>query len=458
MIVNPRLIDYFGLSFTQEDVDFVIPHLREDIPLAIDPFLLWKSERGEYRELHAQLVAFFDGVRDLELAGDGLHARQMLAACTEPRALGLGYAKGSKRGSSVGPGLADRLIEVYREIPDLAARKLDHLEMLTLLVPGIAEDRISDITAAVLHRFLIDFTRDRAQRHGIPMKLFNVPNVWDAARKTWRPDRAELPFNPLDDTPLLFAPLDLLRHLPWISYEDYYRSGYARLVLPPALAGRKVSKEAVLAYNRASFGVVERYVHERERDAAACKPDPLFEPLQLATLRKKYQALRQVPVGRGGGSDKDYEEVAGDLLSSLLYPELEFAAAQVRTVSGAHIRDVIFYNDGKTEFLRDLRQRYDARQPVFELKNVRSLDGEHVNQLYRYMDGEFGRFGVLVTRNPLPNAVRTNIVDLHSSKRAVVLCLDDTDFDLMLALLDAGRRPVEALKKRFIEFTRWLPK
>jgi len=37
---NPRLIDVFGSAFTQDDVEFAIPRLQEDIPLYVDPFLL----------------------------------------------------------------------------------------------------------------------------------------------------------------------------------------------------------------------------------------------------------------------------------------------------------------------------------------------------------------------------------------------------------------------------------
>jgi len=105
-----------------------------------------------------------------------------------------------------------------------------------------------------------------------------------------------------------------------------------------------------------------------------------------------------------------------------------------------------------------MRTRFDARQIVFELKNVRSLSGGHVNQLYRYMDAEIGRFGFLVTRNPTPQAVLRNTVDLHSSKRCIVLCLSDIDIDLMINVLASGRRPVEVLKKKYVEFTRLLPK
>ena len=48
---RPRLLDAFGLDFKQEDVDFAIPHIREDLPFCLDPFLLWKSDKDEYIHL-----------------------------------------------------------------------------------------------------------------------------------------------------------------------------------------------------------------------------------------------------------------------------------------------------------------------------------------------------------------------------------------------------------------------
>lgn len=63
-LINPRLSDLVGLVIRQDEVDFVVPHLREDLPLYADPFLLWKSDVPEHRELHETLVGFVDQVRD----------------------------------------------------------------------------------------------------------------------------------------------------------------------------------------------------------------------------------------------------------------------------------------------------------------------------------------------------------------------------------------------------------
>ena len=456
-LVNPRLSDVFGLVIRQDEVDFVVPHLREDLPLSLDPFLLWKSDRTDYQELHQVLLGFVEQIRAHVIAGRIGAAHTLLAEVREPFELGLGYAAGSKRGSAIGPSLRSAIIETFQQVPQLESGGLDHLEILALVVPKIAEDRISDVSASVLKRWLAEFTASRCHELGIPTRRYRLTG-WNADRLDWRPFDASLPYNPIDGSPVLLAPLDLLRRLPWINYADYYKTTYARLVLPPGRHNRAVPKDAVLAYNRANYEVVRGYVTSREEQSEACTPDPLFTPLRLDTLKRKAAQLRALPTGRVDGADKKFEDLAYDLLSSLLYPELDLAKAQVRTISGAHIRDIIFHNDGKTPFLQDLRDLYHARQVVFELKNVAALDSEHVNQLYRYLDGEnMGRYGILLARTPPPRNVQRNIIDLHSSKRAAVICLDDSDIELMVQLLDSGRRPVNALRKKHVEFTRKLP-
>ena len=456
-LVNPRLSDVFGLVIRQDEVNFVVPHLREDLPLSIDPFLLWKSEQAEYQHLHELLVGFVEKVRIHAIMREVAAAHKLLSEVREPIELGLGYAAGTKRGSAIGPKLGAAIIETFQQVPQLEDYGLDHLEILALLVPNIAEDRISDLTASVIKRWLAEFTSSRCKNLDIPTQRYRLTG-WDADMLDWCPFDALLPYNPTDGSPVLLVPLNLLRRLPWISYPDYYKSTYTRFVLPAARLGRSISKDSVLAYNRAHYQVVRSYVNSREDQADACMPDPLFSPLSLDTLKRKASQIHSLPTGRTGGADKQFEFLAFDFLASSLYPELDLAGSQERTISGTHIRDVIFHNDGKTPFLQDLRAQFNARQIVVELKNVATLEPEHVNQLYRYLDGDnMGSFGILLARNPPPRNVQQNIIDLHSSKRVAIICLDDSDIALMVQLLDSRRRPVEAIRKKYVEFTRRLP-
>ena len=45
---------------SQYDVDFVIPRLGVDLPLGIDPFLMFKSRDEEFRRLHQVIIDHFN--------------------------------------------------------------------------------------------------------------------------------------------------------------------------------------------------------------------------------------------------------------------------------------------------------------------------------------------------------------------------------------------------------------
>ena len=96
--------------------------------------------------------------------------------------------------------------------------------------------------------------------------------------------------------------------------------------------------------------------------------------------------------------------------------------------------------------------------PVMEMKNVRSIGRDHINQLNRYLVNEFGAFGVLVTRNPLTKPMFKNTVELWSGQRRCIIALTDADLELMVEVLDSKQRlPIEVLKKKYIEFRRSCP-
>ena len=134
------------------------------------------------------------------------------------------------------------------------------------------------------------------------------------------------------------------------------------------------------------------------------------------------------------------------------------AAQQSRTDTGATIRDLIFYNNQDTPFLKELFSDYGSRQLVFEMKNVAKIDSDHLNQLNRYLQGGIGNFGVFLTRHPLPSAMYKNTVDLWSSQRKCMIAVTDADIQLMVDVYDSKQRtPVEVLKKKYIEFRRTCP-
>jgi hypothetical protein len=456
-LVRPRLTDYHGIPLIQEDAEFAIPFLDEDIPLNVDPFLLWKSPATQERGLYAILSNGFNRIGQLYSSGGAADAREMLRTASECDEVGLGYS-GAKRGRRLSVAKADEILSLFEQIPEVKAAGFRHFEEIQLLVEGISRDRISDITCSLLKSFLIDFTMNQCAAHEIPTQDVAVENVYDAqAYRFVDSETAALPVNPNTNQPVLLVPKWWLRRAPWLNVDDYVKTFYVdKVVRDPG--AEHPGRAAVLTYNRHHYGMVRAYVEQKERDSSDCRNDPLFSPIPVFSAKRKWSMIKALPTGKAQSADRKYELGMCQLLASLLYPHLDFAKDQVRTDSGSQIRDLIFYNGRSQPFLRDIYEDYGSKQLVFELKNVKAIDGEHVAQLNRYLASHLGRFGILVTRNRLSRAMLQSTIDLWSGQRKCIIAITDEDIDLMVNVYESRQRlPIEVLASKFIEFQRACP-
>ena len=92
------------------------------------------------------------------------------------------------------------------------------------------------------------------------------------------------------------------------------------------------------------------------------------------------------------------------------------------------------------------------------MKNVSTIDREHINQLNRYLDSGLGGFGVFVTRNSLKRAMFRNTIDLWSGQRRCIITITDEDLSLMVNVFETKlRSPIDILKMKYVEFRRACP-
>jgi hypothetical protein len=452
-LIRPRLTDHYGIAVAQERLDFAIPFIEEDIPLYVDPFLLWRSPSQQDQALHTAIVASINHFGRLSQRGKQSEAAETLVRLSECAEVGLGQAA-NKQGRRISRSIADDILSLFSTVPQIAQDGLHHLEELQLLVDRVSRDRISDFSCSFLKSWLIDYTTDQCSRIGIPTASVTIEEVFDLRKQGLTKEPAQLPVNPKTGQPLLLVPKRWLRYIPWISYDNYFESSVA------ALDEHGVSKDRgqVLNYNRQNYGLVQEYVARREREQVDCHRDPLFKPIPVVSAKRKLAEIQKLPTGKDGNADKKYEDAAVRLLASLLYPELDLADDQVRTDSGAQIRDLVFYNTESTPLLKDLRESYGSRQLVFELKNVAALDRDHVNQLNRYLADQLGRFGVLVTRHAPPRAIQQNLVDLWAGQRRAIVVLTDSDIETMVTVFESKQRPpIDVLNRAYVEFIRSCP-
>ena len=295
------------------------------------------------------------------------------------------------------------------------------------------------------------FRSDQCERLRIPTEPASL-SVYDYRTHRLLDEQTFLPQNPHTRRPLIFVPKRWLRYVPYINFDEYFQKQFV------GDTNELPSRVEVLQFNRQNYDVVHAYILSKERQLADCKNDPLFRQIPVRSAKGKLGTVLKLPTGKTGAADRKYEDTLCPLLASLLYPHLDFAQEQSRTDSGLLIRDLIFYNNRSYDFLKDIYDEYECRQIVVELKNVAKLEREHVNQLNRYLSGQFGRFGILFTRKDPPRNIFQNTIDLWSGQRRCILMMTDDDLSLMCELYESrNRNPIDVIKRKYVEFTRSLP-
>jgi hypothetical protein len=452
-IVRPRLTDYHGILLPQAEADFAIPFLDEDIPLYLDPFLLWRSPSQQDNALHTSIINSFNHLGYLEKQGKHAEAVDTLIALSECDEVGFGHSH-TREGRRIGADSASQILDLFRVVPAYEKRGFIHFEEIQFFVDHISKDRISDIACNLLKSFLIDYSIQQCRAHAIPMNRVAAPVYNYKENKIVTERKLDLPCNPETKKPILLVPKRWLRFRPWLDFHEYQTEYFPK----EKTAAREASRVEVLTYNRSNYGAVQEYIAAKERTAEDCKNDPLFSQIPIASAKESLKAIKATPTGQKDENDLKYERELSRLLASAFYPQLDFAKAQSRTQSGVLIRDLIFYNNRSHEFLKELFEKYDCRQIVMEMKNVTELQGDHIDQLNRYMTDQFGKFGVILARKmPLPKVFR-NTIDLWAGQRRCILILDDYDMEQIVTLYESKQRdPIDVLKKKYVEFIRACP-
>ena len=195
-LVRPRLTDHHGILVTQAEVDFAIPFLGEDIPLYLDPFLLWRSPSQQDQSLHTGLVNCFNHLYWLMQKGHEAEAVANLVRASECDEVGFGVSA-KRRGKRIGPDTAKEILALSSSVPEYGRSGFTHFEEIQLYVDGISKDRISDIACTFLKSFLIDFTIDQCHKYGIPLVEVQLDSLYDYKTQRFNTDaRVELPVTP----------------------------------------------------------------------------------------------------------------------------------------------------------------------------------------------------------------------------------------------------------------------
>lgn len=219
--VEPQVLEDWGAF----DISVV-----SDLPVFIDPFLLFNSDKAEYRALHEQIVDYLRFLRDH--AHEPLNSGRIKSWYTfsEVRQNWLGFTIGSNRGHGLGKKFAvalhSALGNLLNNVGNEPITSSTHIEKLALVSNGVGRDTISDLTTNLIKHFLLKYTSEFAVKHLSPdsRKKIAVPRAkFNYNTQTWAAETYELPFTEGDF--VILTPSDLLtKDDTWINRTDLSRS------------------------------------------------------------------------------------------------------------------------------------------------------------------------------------------------------------------------------------------
>lgn len=228
MAMKVYFSDYFSVSpKTLKEYGAFNVSLINDLPLFIDPFLLFNSDKQEYRDLHDAIIKYIRFLR--ELSGGGKinegHIKHLFTF-KEVKQNWLGYSMVGNNGSGLGAKFAaamnENLSTIFSNFGDEKVTKGSHLEKLCLIKDGVGKDAISDFTTNLIKSYLCEYTQKFAEKH-LPKSRVKEVDVLHATfnyqLRRWMPKRYKLPY--IDGDYVLLTPKDILtKDEAWINRHD----------------------------------------------------------------------------------------------------------------------------------------------------------------------------------------------------------------------------------------------
>ena len=274
--------DYFNVpQETLEEYGAFDISLITDLPLFIDPFLLFASEKEEYQALHDNMIRYLSFLRTKSEGGgvsEGLIEAWYHFA--EVKQNWLGFCETGNTGRGLGGKFAralnENLVHVFRNFGNEAITSKSHLEKLCLIDPGVGKDMISDFTTNLIKDYLLRFTEQFAKSHVAsdlvrPVPVERAHFNYDVER--WMGKTYSLPFYNNDF--VILTPIDILtRDDTWISHSDML-DRFERI--PRAIDNDQLRAEINNYFRRA----IARYKKPTKKDWDKAVSDTLRQYPQL---------------------------------------------------------------------------------------------------------------------------------------------------------------------------------
>lgn len=272
--INIYFSDFFHVKDDViEEYGAVNISLINDLPLFIDPFLLFNSEDEKLRAIHDEMISYLKFLQ-IQSEENKLPTSGMLKAWylfSEVKQTWLGFSLDGNAGRGLGgdfaQGLHGGLGSIFKDFGKETITKAPHMEKLCLISSNVGRDKISDFTTNFAKKYLLEYTQQFARDNIDPSlcREFTIGKVtFNYETKTWMPGKYYLPC--FDDDFVLLTPKCILtREDTFINRNDMLRN---LQTIAPSVDDKTLRFE-LDQYLSGILGVGEKKPSRSERDRAA---------------------------------------------------------------------------------------------------------------------------------------------------------------------------------------------
>lgn len=201
-----------------EKYAFVDVAINDDNLLFIDPCLIENAVDAWSVKASAHIESYFDKLYEAYSNRDRNAMRQLLSHAGEQNATHLGYGNGDNGKGNT----ADGLLYVFKPMENLISEinTVGKAQDLPLLIPGFAEDGMSDLLTNILHECLSDFTLEQMQKDGVQSNGTVTFYTWDMKSEEWK--MIERPSYLVKGKELLLVPKGVVRKTYLFGVNQYF--------------------------------------------------------------------------------------------------------------------------------------------------------------------------------------------------------------------------------------------
>ncbi|WP_298908150.1 hypothetical protein [uncultured Nostoc sp.] len=205
--VSPDLIEEYGA--------FNIS-LINDLPLFVDPFLLFNSENPTYKELHEDIIRYMRFLKEMSLSNAiNPHLVDAWFTFPEVKQNWLGFSEKGNEGHGLGKDFAKALNKnlnsLFRSFGEETITRSSHLEKLCLVREGVGRDNISDFTTNLIKNFLATYTQEFVLNNLSKSQIKSITinkTKFNYHTRSWASANFQLPY--INGDYVLLTPKDML--------------------------------------------------------------------------------------------------------------------------------------------------------------------------------------------------------------------------------------------------------